>query len=312
MIRKRLGRLATVFTAGTMALLLLGVGTASASTPGWTGSNAVAILDSVGPGKDAGFTVTLKNDGPGNISTLSFKADKAASYVSDQRCVTAPTLSCNFGAQNVGVDIVFEVAFQVPTSGSSFNVTFSESANGFSTSDKGHNSRGDSNSFSGTAAITTGGGDFDGGVNVGGDTYSDNQSVGRSNVQATKLENAPNLAAVTIQDGVASFTCQTGVAQCSRLIGEWSVLHVGDGTVGPIKVTILIYGNSVSGNPDPSTLFLVHTGDNGLTNVISQQCTYTAGVVNNADCLAGTPTKVGKNYQIVAWLAKNGGIRGGF
>ena len=310
MIRKRLGRLATVFTASAMALLLLGVGTVSASTPGWTGSNAVAILDSVGPGKDAGFTVTLKNDGPGNISTLYLKADKAASYVSDSRCVTAPTLYCSFGAQNVDQTITFKVAFTVGSAGS-FTVNFSESANGFTGSDKGHNSRGDVNPFAGTASVTTGGGNFDGGVNVGGDTYADDQSVGRNNVQATKLENAPDLAPVTIQDGGPTFACNAGT-HCAHLIGEWSKLTVGDGTVGPIKVTILVYGNSVSGNPDPSTLFLLHTTDAGVTNWVHDQCTYTDGVVNNADCLAGLPTKVGKNYQIVAWLATNGGIRGGF
>jgi len=311
-IRKRLGRLATVLTATSMALLVVGVGGVSAATPGWKLSNAAATLSSVGPGKDAGFTVTLFNDGPGNISTLSLKADKAASYVSDSRCSLAPTLFCDFGAQNVGQTIRFQVAFEVPSTTGSFTVNFSESTNGFSTSDKGGNSRGDLNTFPGTVSVTTGGGNFDGGVNVGGDTYADNQVVGKNNAQATKLENAPNLAAVTIQDGVTTYTCQTGVAQCARLIGEWSVLHVGDGTVGPIKVTILIYGNSVSGNPDPASLYLVHTLDNGTTNVITQQCVMSGGLPTNADCLAGTPTKVGKNFQIVAWLAQNGGIRGGF
>lgn len=312
MIRKRLGRFATVFTAASMALLLIGVGTASAATPGWKNSNAVAILSNVGPGKDAGFTVTLKNEGPGNIATLSFKADKEASYVSDSRCVTSPVLLCTFGAQNVGQTIVLKVAFTVGSAGS-FTVNFSESTNGFSQNDKGGNSRGDINGFSASATVTTGGGNFDGGYNVGDDTYSTNQSVGRSNVQATKLASAPNLQAVTIEDGVTTFTCQSSVSQCSRLIGEWSVLHVGDGSVGPMKVTILIYGNAVSGNPALSSLFLVHTSDAGVTSVIDQQCTYDGdGNVENADCLAGTPTKVGRNYQIVAWLAKNGGIRGGF
>ena len=309
MIRKRLGRFATVLTAGTMALMLLGVGTATAAQPGWGGSNAVAILGSVGPGKDAGFTVTLKNEGPGNISTLSLKADKAASYVSDTtHCVKTPVLSCFFGAQNVGVNIVFQVAFTTGGTGT-FTVNFSESANGFA-GDKGGNSRGDINPFTGTAIVTTGGGNFDGGVNVDGDTFANVQTVGRNNPQATKLESAPNLAPVTIEDGGPTFTCSTTGNECSRLIGEWSKLTVGDGTVGPIKVTILIYGNAVTGNPDPATLGLVHTNDLGVTNVIKNQCTYTAGVVNNADCLAGLPTKVGKNFQIVAWLSHNGGLRG--
>jgi hypothetical protein len=313
-IRKRLGRFATVFTAATMALMLVGVGTATAATPGWKLSNAVPILESVGPGKDAGFTVTLVNDGPGNIATLYLKADKEASYVSDTvHCTTSPTLYCNLGAQNVGQTIVLTVAFEVGSAGT-FTVNFSESANGFTEADgpKGK-SRGDINPFSASVTVTTGGGDFDGGYNVDDDTYATNPSVGRNNKQATTLEDGPDLVAVTIQDGVTEYTCQSTVTQCSRLIGEWSVLHVGDGTVGPMKVTVLIYGNAVSGNPALGDLGLVHTSDAGVTTFIHDQCTYdTNGDVENADCLAGLPTKVGKNYQIVAWLATNGGIRGGF
>jgi hypothetical protein len=309
--RTRLGRLATVLTASAMALLLVGVGTTIAATPGWTGSNAVAVLGNVGPGKNAAFTITLKNDGPGNISTLYLKADSAASYADNPACSLSPVLYCALGAQNVGQDITITAAFTVPSSTGTFTVTFSESANGFTNSDKNNKSRGDIYSFSASTNVTTGGGDFDGGYNVGNDTFSTNQSVGRHNPQATKLESAPDLLPVTIQDGVTSYPCDTSLPQCSRLIGEWSVLHVGDGSQGPMKVTILIYGNAVQGNPDPSTLYLVHTDLNG-THVIDQQCTYTGGVVDNADCLAGLPTKVGRNYEIVAWLLMNGGIRGGY
>ena len=89
---------------------------------------------------------------------------------------------------------------------------------------------------------------------------------------------------------------------------------MGDGTDGPFKVTILIYGNAVQGNPDPSTLVLVHTDDLGNATVISDLCTFSGvpATTLTADCLAGLPTKVGKNYQIVAWLVHNGNLRGGY
>jgi hypothetical protein len=312
-IRKRLGRYATILTAASMAVFLVGVGTSVAATPNWTRSNAVSVLDSVGPGKDAAYTVTLYNDGPGNISTLSLKADKAASYVSDSRCVVSPTLLCTFGAQNVDQTIVFTVAFTVPTSGSSFTASFTESTNGFSTSDKGGHSRGDVFGFTGTTTITTGGGNFDAGYNVGNDTFATNPSVSNRNIQATKLESAPDLLPITIQDGIASLPC-TGATECSRLIGEWSKLTVGDGTDGPFKITVLVYGNAVSGNPDPSTMFLVHTDALGNATVIRDQCTYdgSGNLTSTTDCLAGLPTKVGKNYQFIAWLMHNGGLRGGY
>jgi hypothetical protein len=309
-IRNRLGRFATVLTAGSMALLLLGVGTASAATPGWGGSQAAAILGSVGPGKDAGFIVTLKNAGPGNISTLSLKADKAASYVSDSRCQMTPVLTCFFGAQNVGVEIVFRVAFTTGGAGS-FTVNFSESTNGFA-SDKGGHSRGDINSFPGTVSVTNGGGNFDGGVNVGGDTYSDNQTVGRNNVQATKLEGAAALTPVTIQDGITSgIACNA--AKCSNAFGEWSKLNVNNGQVfgAPFKVTLTIYGKSVPNGATAANIVVLHTLDDGVTTqTISADCSPSTGTPTNAECR--TVTKVGTNYQIVVWLFENGGIRGGF
>jgi len=312
--RKRLSRLATALISASLLATMAVAAPASAATPGWTNSNAASILANVGPGKDAAYTVTLYNDGPGNISTLFLKADKAASYVSDvAHCTTTPTLYCSFGAQNVGQTIVLTVAFAVPTSGSSFTVSFSESANGFSTSDKGGHSRGDINSFAGTTTITTGGGNFDAGYNVGDDTFSTNQSLGSRNLQATKLESGPNLKAITVQDGIPTSPC-TGATECSRLIGEWSKVTVGNGIDGPFKVTILIYGNAVQGNPDPSTLFLVHTDSLGNANVIRDQCTFdgSGNLTSIADCLAGLPTKIGKNFQIVAWLMHNGGLRGGY
>lgn len=311
MIRKRLGRFAIVVTSASLMLTVAGLGTASAATPGWKNSNALPILESVGPGKDAAYTVTLLNEGPGNIATLYLKADKEASFVSDDRCTMAPTLYCSFGAQNVGATIVLTVAFEVPNSAGTFTVNFSQSANGFSESDKGNKSRGDVNKFSASTAITTDGGDFDAGFNVGNDTFSTNQSVGRNNVQATKLQSGPSLVPITIEDGIASAPCDSDVVDCSKLIGEWSKVTVGNGTDGPLMVTILIFGNAVTGNPDPSTMFLVHTQDDGTTNVISEACDYEAGVVTNADCLVSA-TKVGRNYQIVAWLAHNGNLRGGF
>jgi hypothetical protein len=313
-IRNRLGRLATILAATTMGLLLVGVGTTLAATPGWTRSNAVSVLESVGPGKDTAYTVTLFNDGPGNISTLFLKADKQASYVSDTtHCTLAPTLYCSFGAQNVDQTIVLTVAFTVPSSGSSFSANFSESANGFSTSDRGGHSRGDIFGFTGTTAITTGGGNFDAGYNVGNDTFLTSQAVGNRNIQATKLESGPALKPITIEDGIASLPC-TGATECSRLIGEWSKLTVGDGTDGPFKVTLLVYGNAVSGSPSLSSLFLVHTDADGNATVIRDQCTFDGfgNLTSTNDCLAGLPAKVGKNYQFVAWLMHNGGLRGGY
>jgi len=312
----RARRFAAALSATLLGLMVLGPGATFAATPGWERSNAVNIVNPVGPGKDAGYDISIYNDGPGNISALFLVTTNdftdVPSFISDSRCNQTGTLFCSFGALNVGQEIHLKVAYTVPNSTGTYSPPFVLNTNGNTLSDKGHNSRGDSKQLLVSTTITTGGGNFDAGWNVGDDTYSTDQAVTKNNVQATKLQNAPNLTAVTIQDGITSFTCQTGVTQCSRLVGEWSKLTVGAGTEGPFKVTVLIYGKALQGNPDASSLFLVHTNDNGTTNVITQQCTFdTAGLPTNADCLAGVPTKVGTNYQIVAWLAHNGAVRGG-
>jgi hypothetical protein len=297
-----------------LAGAMLGVSPVSAATPGWTNSSAVPILDEVGPGKDAAFQITIINDGPGNIAALFMTADLAAAptYTSDPRCDISGKLWCSFGSLNVGQQIELIIAYQVPNTTGTFDVTFLLKANGDTTADKGKNSRGDDHELPASVTVTTGGGDFDAGYNVADDTYSTNQNVGRRNVQATTLSSAPDLVPVTIEDGVESYPCDDGDdAWCAQLIGEWSVLNVNDGDGGPFKVTILIWGNAINGNPDPSTLFLVHTHDDGSSHVISDPCTFDdAGAVSNADCIESA-TKIGRNYQIVAWLEHNGAIRGG-
>ena len=87
MIRKRLGRLATAFTAGTMALALLGVGSVAARNPQWTVSFD-KLPTSVGAGNEAGWFVTVTNNGPSNINDLNISmtsetAGQLPSYLSD-------------------------------------------------------------------------------------------------------------------------------------------------------------------------------------------------------------------------------------
>ena len=312
MIRPHIRRISTILTVAALGAAMVGVAPVSAATPGWESSTVDPILGQVGPSKDAAFEITINNDGPGNIASLFMTADLAAAptYTSDARCDISGKLWCSFGALNVGERIDLIIAYQAPSTTGAFDVTFLLKANGATTSDKGKNSRGDDHELPASVTVTTGGGDFDAGYNVNDDTYSTNQSVGRRNIQATKLEEAPDLVPVTIEDGVESYPCQDSLAACSQLIGEWSVLNVNDGVGGPIKVTLLIWGNAINGNPDPTALFLVHTHDDFTSHVVSQACTFTDGVVVNPDCIESA-TKVGKNYQIVAWLDHNGAIRGG-
>src|SRR5688572_21842158 len=69
-IRKRFDRVATVFTSAILVLMLVGAGTVSAATPDWF-ITIVPTPDEVGAGHDAGFVVTVGNDGPSQVNALS-------------------------------------------------------------------------------------------------------------------------------------------------------------------------------------------------------------------------------------------------
>jgi hypothetical protein len=329
-IRKRLGRFVTIFTAATFALVLVGVGSVAAQNPTW----AISILripPTVGAGHEAGYTVTVSNNGPSNINTLSMVVstpvtpNAAPSYFSGLTWNFGPhgtctgtgpggsgPLTCDLGtlSGNPSQSVTFTVAYHVPTGTTgTFDMTVAIQSGSGNTGSDGGNSRGDK--FSKTASTGIGNSqNFDGGFSVTGDTYQTTGNLGRNNKQSTKLETTDTLIPVTVTDGVTSYPCDSGDTQCSRLIGEWSVLDVNGGiSQHPIKVTLLIWGGAVPGGLSTSDIFLIHADGTGAETPVTTACN--GNPPTNADCLVSV-TKVGNNYEIVAWLAHNGSIRGGF
>jgi hypothetical protein len=328
-IRQRLGRYATILTAATLALMLVGVGSVAAKNPAWH-IDITKLPPTVGAGHEAGYLVTVSNGGPSNINTLSMKVttpgtpDAAPSYFSGLAwnfgahgsCTgTGPggsgPLSCDLGTLSATQTATFTVAYHVPAgSTGSFDITVAiQSGSGNTGSDGGGNSRGDA--FSKSASTGIGNSQyFDGGFSISDGTFLTTGSLGRSNKQSTKLETTDSIIPVTVTDGVTSFPCDSGDPQCSRLIGEWSVLNVNDGvSQHPIKVTLLIWGGAVPGGVSTSDIFLIHADGTGAESPVTQACN--GNPPTNADCLVSV-TKVGSNYQIVAWLAHNGAARGGW
>lgn len=316
MIRKRLGRFATVLTAGSMALLLLGVGSVSAANPSWDVSFS-KLPTSVAAGNNAGWFVTVTNNGPSNINDLNITltsevAGQLPSYLSDLSLSSGGTASCSTssGAQvcNVGTlgddqYVTFTVAFLVPTGTTgSFDLNVGlRAGTGDTGSDQGGNSRGDQKTFTSSTGISQSI-NFDGGFTIGSDTFQTTGNLGRGNKQTTTLETTDLYVPVTVTDGISSFPCNL----CSNLVGEWSVLDVNNGSSGPIKVTLVIWGGSVPGGVGADDLYLLHADGTGAYNVVDQACDATH---SNADCLESV-TKVGNNFRIVAWLTRNGGLRG--
>jgi hypothetical protein len=316
-IRKRLGRFATAFTAGSLALALLGVGSVAARNPAWTVS-FTKLPPTVAAGREAGWAVTVTNNGPSNINDLNISLTSEVdgqlpAYLSDlvlssggtESCSTSTgEMVCNVGTLSDDATVQFTVAFHVPsgTSGS-FDLNVNLRAGTGDTGSDGGNSRGDTKTFTSSTGIGSGN-NFDGGFTLGGATFQTTGNLGRNNKQTTALDTTDLHIPVTVTDGLNSYPC---TACTSNQVGEWSVLEVNNGISGPIKVTILIWGGSVPGGVSASDLYLIHADGSGGYNVVDQLCDATH---SNADCLAGEPVKVGNNYKIVAWLTHNGGMRG--
>lgn len=329
MIRKRIGRFATIITAASLTLMVLGVGAVSAKNPSW----AIAITKlppTVGAGHDAGYQVTVSNSGPSNINTLSMVVTPAATPTAAPTYFSGLTwnfgdhgsctgtgpggsgpLTCDLGTLSALQAVTFTVAYLVPAgSTGSFDVTVAiQSGSGNTGSDPG-SSRGDAFSKTASTGISSSQ-NFDGGFSVDGDTYQTTGSLGRNNKQSTTLETTGALIPVTIQDGITTGVSCT-IPACANLIGEWSKLDVNGGQVfgTPFKVTLLVWGGAVPGGVSASDIFVLHTLDNGTTVEINTPCTPTTGTPTNPECL--TVTKVGSNFKIVVWLFQNGNARGGY
>jgi hypothetical protein len=325
-IRKRLGRVATVLMSAAMLAALAFAGPVSATNPTW----AVAFNELpsiVGAGHDAGWFVTVTNSGPSQINDLRITltseiAGALPTYLSPLTLSSGGAYSCSAasGAEvcNVGTvvdqgSVTFTVAFHVPagrTGAFDLNVGLL-SGTGDTGSDKPGKSRGDKATFTDSTPISSSS-NFDAGFSVTGDTYQTGGSLGRNNKQTTELVTTDDAIPVTITDGVTDFPCDvtTEDTQCLRVIGEWSVLDVNGGNnTDPIKVTLLIWGGSVPGGVGVGDIFLLHA--DGLGGYVPVNATCDAEPPTNAPCLV-LVTKVGSNFKIVAWLEKNGGARGGY
>jgi hypothetical protein len=314
----RLRRAAGVVSAAMLAVMLIGPATVSAAQPGWQFQNIALLPDSVSPGSSAGYTFRIHNGGSSNISHLYLtdSVNAAPTFFVNSRgtvCQQSPTLFCSFGALNSGASIDVTVAYATPSSGGAFDVTFQLNSNGATFSDRGGNSHGDSlNSPKLTTALNAGT-NFNGRFALDTSDVSTDPNLSKQNPQSSKVTPPVSKIPVTVEDGLVTYggagtdPCgTTGLAHC---IGDWARLNVDNGAAGPVKVTILLYGASVPKGATTSNIKLFHEGSspNPITTACGASTLPTAG---GAECI--TVTKVGKNFQIVAWLDHNGYVRGGF
>lgn len=337
MIRNRLSRIGIVLTSAALASMLLGTGVVSAANPTWR-VDFDNLPNVVSPEADAGWLVTVTNDGPSNINDLNITIDSKSttagySYLSALDVSTGfvvapcPTVggvtTCNVGTLPDDATVTFTVAFAVPTGASGpFNITIGlRSGTGDTETDPGH-SRGDKKDFPWSTPIVQNS-NFDGGFTVDDHTYQTNQNVGRRNVQATTVENVGDAIGVTVSDGgyEPNPTCPVQPA-CDQVIGEWSNINVDDGqTQSAFKLTLLVSGSTVPVGTDAEDIVLLHVLDYDGPDAGTDHDLVIIGdsddeICDSADDSASAEcifvTKVGSNFRIVAWLFENGGARGGY
>lgn len=308
-----LGRLlGALCLAGSLSYVA--AGSATASTPGWVPS-VTPLPSMVHNGADAGYEVTITNNGTSNIAQLFLVSADTATFVGGPDggdCLPAGVaLKCSFGSLSSGASVTIVAAFATPSSGKQFSELFEANTTGVTLSDKHHTSHGDTLDFSGVTDLTSDK-DFGGGFDPDMSLISSDGSIGKNNVQSTQVTPPVRGVIATVQDGLASdtFDCQP---DCNLTpFGDWSRVTVGsggtfdDGNGGHIlfPVSLLVYGKSLPSGVTASSIQLIHVLDDGTVDILSQTC----GATPTLNCL--TVTKVGPNYKITGWVAQNGGFKG--
>jgi hypothetical protein len=317
---RRLTQRMTVAATALLGVALLGVGSASAGTPAGWNMTVEPTPAAVSPDQDAGYSITITNSGPSNISQLYLVANDAGNpptFVSTSQgtCTTDGGLFCNFGALNAnGTPISVVVAYSTAgATGSSFSVTFELNTTG-ATYVNAKGSHGTVYAVTGTTGFATG--DSGGAFVVDDAIVANDQRLGPTNHQSTLVVSPASYIPVTVQDNASGGDCPT----TGRLVGECSLVSVGAGHLfaAPFKVVITILGSSLPSAVNTNNLYVVHTytvlnadGTTTLaTETITARCSVEPPSAAQAPCIV--VTKVGKNLQIDIWLLRNGGLHSAY
>lgn len=328
MNRSRIRRLLGLTAAAALTLAVLGLGPVAARTPDWS-IVVTRLPETVKAGNSAGYEVVVSNDGTSTINAAKLTVTPASTpnatpayfggLVWDQggpeaSCTGSGKLICELGTMSAGDSFTFTVAYAVPASEvGTFDVSFFMEAGTGNVSGK-NNSRGDKLEVIAKTGLNNGQ-NFDGGfVAPGGDqSYATGGNLGRNNRQTSQADVSDVLVTVNVEDGITDDLCDTADDPlCANQIGEWTRLNV-PGSEGYIKLTLNIWGGSVPGGTQPGDIFLIHVLDDGTVEIVgddaSELCADANTAPSSGECIK--VTKTGNNYRIVAWLLKNGTLRGG-
>jgi hypothetical protein len=327
----RMRRLVGVTSAAMLTLAALGAVPASAATPNWN-VTFKSLPAAVKAGNDAGWEVTVWNDGASQINalqaTIRVEGDGQPLWWSSMpksvdgeptgdNAACSPTSSslvCQLGTMVDDASATITVAFNAPASAGDKITIFVDllAGTGDTTSDGPGKSRGDDDTFDWTTNIVVNS-NYDGGFVVGNDedddTYATTGDLRRQNKQNSTVVVDDEHLPVTVEDG-PTVTGQCGTVDCGEVIGEWTKIDVPNHS-GMIHVTMFVYGGAVPGGVSADEIYVIHDPDEGAT--------YTLNQVDDACPTSGTPTeecvkvtKTGNNWKIDVSLEDTGTLRGGF
>ena len=322
--------------ATMLTFAIVSAGPAAARPPGWGFDPIVTVPGSVTPGRTAAYDVKIRNTGKSNISSVLMQTDLGATnplavpvYISDatwtgqpaplitRPCGSAPytaALSCSFGNLVAGATVSLRIAFDTPSTGSSWSFNFVLTGNGDTPSDTGGTSHGDTKKGLASTTLSSDP-DYAGGFVVdAGEEFATVESLTKQNPQSAKVVGSQNLAIATIQEsnsfGGAGTLCST--AHC---IGQWATLTAPNPDDASITGSLLIYGKGMPGSVGPEDIVLNHfggtdleRGDDGVIGDEAGERCSSATDSASAPCIF--VEELGQNFRITFWLLHNGTLRG--
>jgi hypothetical protein len=298
---------------------------AVAAEPAWT-MDVTELPSQVTPGADAGYAVTITNNGTSNIAKVflantSFPGEDTGLppfpnptpnpvYVSSNKCepvsATQP-LDCSLGALRAGKSVTVVVGYSTAgVTGDTFRVVFEANTTGATDADGG-TSHGDFLRFSGVTTLSTEGGNFAGRFQHSGTAPVANAALSAGNNQQTLINPPSGVFGVTAEDGTA---CDpTELAAC---FGETSEIHIGEG--GPFntfKVVVTIDASLVTQGHSANNVVALHVFPfpvNGEpSELIDNKCRIRNGEPTVVPCILGANAG-GGDLQVTVYLDYNGKI----
>jgi hypothetical protein len=308
--------------AGALSLSLLAAlmampAVVMAGVPNWvilpdndTDANSVTELPAkVEPGENAGYSVTIRNNGPSTISQLfafTGEGTPVAEFAAASQGACSPAdeaFFCSLGALPAGATVTIVGAFATPTEGTSFSVDFFFNTTGLGTGD-GDSSHGDELQATGTTVLSQDP-NFAGGFSTELAETESNGAISGTNLVSTSLT-APDGQKNLILT-VADETALSDNPACTGCIypAFTAELHLGDGSASFGLMTVVIdYQKNLWKTANFNKLSVVHIHD----DLTRHEIPFSSSCSGEVECATFTNLP-GGHGQVTLYLAQNGWVK---